>query len=100
MSQVQTIPIVDAILERGRYSWVWIVLECPFCGKQHEHYAGSSAHDVYRYLGQLVIAKCDKTDRRRIAPGAPDIKLEYVLEAAQLPPFSAHSHVTEGMTNC
>ncbi len=83
MSQVQTIPIADAILERGRYSWVWVVPECPFCGKQHAHYAGSFVTDVYRYLGQPVMAKCDKTDRRHIASGVPDTKLEYVLEAEQ-----------------
>ncbi len=83
MSQVQTIPIVDATLERGRYSWVWVVPKCPYCSKPHEHYAGSFANDVYRYLGQPVIAKCDKTDRRHIAAGIPDKKLEYVLEASQ-----------------
>ncbi len=81
MSQVETILIADAMLERGKYSWIWVVPECPYCRKRHEHYGGALNDDPYKYLGQTMIAQCDKTDRRRLSPGDPTISLQYVLEA-------------------
>lgn len=80
MSQVETIRIADAVLERGRYSWVWVVPTCPYCGRRHEHYGGPLNVDPYMYLGQTLTARCDKTDRRQLSPGNPAIALQYVLE--------------------
>ncbi len=81
MGQVEQIPIAEAALEWGQYSWVWVVLRCPHCGKAHEHYAGPLDNDPYKYLGQPVISKCNKTDRREMAPNALAMLLQYVLHA-------------------
>ncbi len=80
MSQVERIRIADAVLERGRYSWVWVVPICPYCGKQHEHYGGALDGDPDRYLSQPLASQCDKTDRRQLSPGDPAVALQYVLE--------------------
>lgn len=36
------IRVVQVLLERGRYSWMWVVPKCPYCGKPHDHYGGPS----------------------------------------------------------
>ncbi len=79
-----TVRIVQAHLERGRYSWMWVVLTCPFCGKPHDHYAGPLDGDPYLYLGQTVPARCDRTDRRRLLMHQPALARWYVLTASQL----------------
>jgi len=35
-----TVPTAWAILARGKYSWIWIVMTCPYCDKPHDHYGG------------------------------------------------------------
>jgi hypothetical protein len=82
VSQVETIRIADASLERGKYSWVWVVPKCPYCGKRHEHYGGALDGDPYKYIGQTITAQCDKTARRQLSPGDPAIPLHYALEPA------------------
>jgi hypothetical protein len=74
--------ITQAHLERGRYSWIWVVLRCPYCGKPHDHYAGPLAGDPYLYLGQMLPARCDRADRRRLLMHQPDRALWYVLAAS------------------
>lgn len=66
-------------LARGRYSWLWIVPHCPYCGKQHDHYAGPLNHDPRAYLGSCYVARCDSTDRRRLTIEEGTASLWYVL---------------------
>ncbi len=72
---------VRATLERGRYSWLWVVPQCPYCGHRHEHYAGPLDQDPMAYLGQAVLAKCSIADQRDYVPERPVVQGEYVLEA-------------------
>ncbi len=58
MTHVQRIVVTDAVLERGKYSWVWIVPVCPYCRNPHAHYGGSHDTDPSRYLGQAMISRC------------------------------------------
>jgi hypothetical protein len=97
---METIRIAAAVLDRGKYSWVWVVMACPYCGKPHAHYGGPLESDPSRYLGQLMTAQCDQADRRRISPGAPAVKLKYVLQSATpgslLLPSAAKDTADEG----
>lgn len=81
VTQAERIGIADAVLEHGRYSWVWVVPTCPYCGKRHEHYGGALDSDPYRYLGQPIASQCSKTDRRQLSPGDPTVRLQYLLES-------------------
>ncbi len=40
MTHVELIQIAVVPLDRGKYSWIWVVLRCPYCGKPHKHYGG------------------------------------------------------------
>jgi hypothetical protein len=72
-----------AVLERGRFSWLWVVAACPYCGKQHDHFAGPLDGDPYQYVGMTFAARCDRTDRRRLAVDYPSGALWYQLTPAQ-----------------
>ncbi len=75
----RTIMIAHAVLAHGRYSWVWVVPACPFCGKPHDHYGGSLESDPAQYLGHVFPARCDQTDRRRLVLQYLPADLRYVL---------------------
>jgi len=72
--------VARATLERGRFSWFWVVETCPFCGDTHDHYAGPIDGNPYAYAGHAVAARCSRTDRRRIALHTPTASLWYVIE--------------------
>lgn len=75
--------VARAVLEQGRYSWLWIVRDCPYCGKQHDHFAGPLDGDPQQYSGNVMAARCDRTDRRRLAIEYPSGALWYQLETSQ-----------------
>ncbi len=52
-------PVGSAVLQPGRYSWIWVVVDCPYCGGSHHHYGGSLIGNPYHYVGQVVPARCD-----------------------------------------
>ena len=79
----RTTMFAPCILDRGRFSWVWIVPSCPYCHKSHDHYGGPLDGDPYMYVGRMFAARCDSTDRRRLAPEYPSLNLWYVLEPIQ-----------------
>ena len=79
--------IASAKLERTRYSWVWAVDVCPYCGKAHEHYAGPLDGAPRHPEGYIFRAYCDLADRQRIWPTDPMARLSYVL-AIEAPPCS------------
>jgi hypothetical protein len=54
----QPFPTVVAVLDRGKYSWIWVVPSCPYCGKAHAHYGGPLDHDPYYYLAYPMTATC------------------------------------------
>ena len=68
-------------LERGTYSWIWVVPQCPYCGQAHEHYAGplDAAPHLYPEVEQL--ACCSKRHRQAMQQD-PDERLTYTLERA------------------
>lgn len=68
---------------RGTFSWLWVLPACPYCGNSHEHYAGPLDRDPYAYLGSSYAARCDTTDRRRLAIEAGSRDLWYVLVPVQ-----------------
>jgi hypothetical protein len=78
------VAFAPCILGRGRYSWVWIVPTCPYCGKSHDHYAGALDSDPNLYIGRMFAARCDATDRRRLLPEYATLNLWYVLEPIQV----------------
>ncbi len=55
-----TEPHAYATLETSRYSWMWVVPSCPYCGHTHEHYGGAFSDNPYQYTGHLVAAHCDR----------------------------------------
>lgn len=71
--------LVCAILERSRYSWVWIVAVCPYCGKSHHHYAGPLNGNPYRYVNLRVRARCDLADRQEGAQTSKSASMDYLL---------------------
>ncbi len=75
------IPNVQAMLVRGKYSWVWVVRACPYCGKMHEHYGGPLDGDARDYLGSAVLAQCSKVDRQYVIRNHSNAELSYVLDA-------------------
>ncbi|HEX6290373.1 MAG TPA: hypothetical protein VFZ66_14380 [Herpetosiphonaceae bacterium] len=79
----RTVLFAPCVLDRGRFSWVWIVPTCPYCGKSHDHYGGPIDGDPYVYIGRMFAARCDATDRRRLTPDYPKLNLWYVLEPIQ-----------------
>ncbi len=81
MQRIQPIQQAEAHLEQGRYSWVWVVSTCPYCGQAHDHYAGPLDNDPMKYLGHPVHAHCPKTAWPTGAPAHPAVQEEYVLEA-------------------
>jgi hypothetical protein len=79
----RTIMFASCVLERGRFSWVWVVPACPYCNKAHDHYAGPLDGDPYIYVGRMFTARCDATERQRLLPEYPSLNLLYVLEPIQ-----------------
>jgi hypothetical protein len=77
------ITFASCVLAQGRYSWVWIVPACPYCGKSHDHYAGPLDSDPDLYIGRMFAARCDATDRRRLLPEYSTMNLWYVLQPIQ-----------------
>ena len=49
-SSVPPVSHTLARLEAARYSWVWVVLQCPYCGGMHDHYGGAFDGDPAWYL--------------------------------------------------
>jgi len=47
----KTYPPAPAILKPSRGCYLWIVLRCPLCGKQHQHGGGQLTGDPRRLLG-------------------------------------------------
>lgn len=48
------IPIAHCVLKRTPTVNLWVVVRCPYCGKQHTHGAGSPAEDPRRFLGHRI----------------------------------------------
>ncbi len=80
------IRVAQVLLERGRYSWIWVVPTCPYCGKPHDHYGGSLDHAPHWYVGQLFPAHCDRADRRRLTIRDRAAALWYTLAAPRTIP--------------
>ncbi len=70
----------SAVLERGSYSWIWVVRACPYCGKSHEHYGGALDGDPHKLLRYSLSAHCDKPHWPHHTPGGSNGELRYVLE--------------------
>jgi hypothetical protein len=75
-------PRAYATLEISRYSWIWVVPRCPYCGRAHEHYGGAFTDNPYQYTGHLVPARCDRRADRPAT--AADVAHTYRL--MPLPP--------------
>ena len=71
------VPTAWATLARGKYSWIWIVSACPYCGQLHHHYGGP-LDQAPRRTGGVVAAHCDAHVRRQQAAD-PTTSLRYVL---------------------
>jgi len=80
MPDIPPLQHAAAYLEQGRYSWVWVVPQCPYCGHAHEHYAGPLDNDPTKYLRYIEHAHCPKAARRTNAPAHPAVQEAYVLE--------------------
>jgi hypothetical protein len=74
-------PHAAVLLERGTYSWIWVVPQCPYCGHAHEHYAGPLDAAPHLYPDVEQLACCSKHDRQAMQQG-PDARLTYTLERA------------------
>ena len=81
MQPLQPPQHAEVHLERGRYSWVWVVAVCPYCGHPHEHYAGplDAAPQIYPDVEHL--ACCSKRSRQEMQQD-PAERLTYTLEHA------------------
>ncbi len=76
----QTVLVAEAILERGRYSWIWVVASCPYCGRQHAHYGGGLEHDPCWALRHPLPASCTRGDQPRRTLGVPATRRQYLLQ--------------------
>jgi hypothetical protein len=76
------IPLVNAVLDRGKHSWIWVVPRCPYCGHPHAHYGGSFDTDPATYLAYPMTAVCKRRARPPAVPAAPAGTFQYVLQAA------------------
>ncbi len=74
------IPIVQAALERTRYSWVWVVTTCPYCGQPHEHYGGSLDTNPDKYLAYRMTAHCPPSVQQGLTAATPASRLQYILQ--------------------
>jgi hypothetical protein len=88
----------QAHLEWGRYSWIWVVPTCPYCGKPHDHYGGPLDSTPYLYIGQMFPARCDRADRRALLINDPEAALWYVLTAGPQPRRDAQHQGRLGAT--
>jgi hypothetical protein len=77
-----SIPLVNAVLERGKHSWIWVVPRCPYCGYPHAHYGGPFDTDPARYLAYPMTAMCKRYARPPAVPAALAGTFHYVLQAA------------------
>jgi hypothetical protein len=75
----------QVVLERGRYSWIWVVPRCPYCDTPHDHYGGPLTHPPPTIAGQLFPARCTHADRRQFVLHDPAVALWYVLIAPAAP---------------
>lgn len=76
---------VRAVLVQGRYSWLWVVPACPYCGKQHDHFGGPLDGDPQSYADMSFVARCDSTDRGRFAAQYSSGALWYRLLPSEEP---------------
>ncbi len=81
MQPIHPLQHAEVHLERGRYSWVWVVAVCPYCGQAHEHYAGPLDADPHLYPDIEQLALCSKRARQAMQQG-PDERRTYILESA------------------
>jgi hypothetical protein len=82
----------QVLLEQGRYSWIWVVPTCPYCGKAHHHYGGPLDRAPSTYRGQVFPAHCDRTDRCQLGIPDPTAALWYVLTADPQAPGAPPHH--------
>src|ERR1044071_3789563 len=64
---VCSLPVVQAILKCGNVGWIWVVVQCPYCGDEHWHSGGSLADDPYRFVGPDIAQVC----------ACPDLAIPY-----------------------
>ena len=76
----RSIAVAQVVLRRGRENWLWVVLTCPYCGKQHDHFGGPLDADPQPAAGRTFVARCDRTDRRRLSVDYPAAALWYQFE--------------------
>jgi hypothetical protein len=81
MERIHSPQQAEVQLERGRYSWIWVVPQCPYCGQAHEHYAGPLDAAPHLYPDVEQLAACSKRNRQAMQQG-PDEWLTYTLESA------------------
>jgi hypothetical protein len=77
-----SIPLVHAVLNRGKHSWIWVVPRCPYCGDPHAHYGGPFDTDPATYLASPMTAVCQRRARYPSGPPAPAGTFQYVLQVA------------------
>jgi hypothetical protein len=88
----------QAYLERGRYSWIWVVPTCPYCGKPHDHDGGPLNGNPSLYLGETFPARCDRANRRALLISDPGVALWYVLTASPHPRSAVQRRGRLGMS--
>jgi hypothetical protein len=76
----RVVRVAPATLERGRFSWFWVVSHCPFCGQCHDHYAGPIDGDPRTYAGRAVAARCSHTDRRQFGHSHASASPWYIIQ--------------------
>jgi hypothetical protein len=76
-----SLPLVHAVLDRGKHSWIWVVPCCPYCGDPHAHYGGPFDTDPATYLEFPMTAVCKRRARQPAGLAAPAGRFQYVLQA-------------------
>ena len=78
MLHQEHVQAVRAVLDQGRYSWIWVIPVCPYCGLSHDHYGGP-LDGRPRYATHIFTAPCAVSDHHQPMTTAATAMRRYKL---------------------
>lgn len=74
------IPKAQAILKKGKDNYLWVITECPICGRKndHQHDGGPFSGDPLEYLGHRA-ARCISIPKKQLHRGYNLVEADHSL---------------------